>query len=129
MTHYLQILNGARAVTCVLLGVLTPTEPQPGNLCWVRVSGTCSGCTPCHHPHNSPTSTAAVMSNPTTVDNQQPYLAAFPQLLHNRGWNYDYELYIHISLISFVLLNSFKFIRGAISGPRSKRRDRSCYGW
>ena len=29
------------------------------------------------------------MSNPTTVDNQQPYLAAFPQLLHNRGWNYE----------------------------------------
>ena len=58
----------------------------PGNLgkathCWVRVSGTCSGPAPRVSPspgHNTPTtSTAVVMSNPTTGDSQQPYLSPY----------------------------------------------------
>ena len=70
---------------------------RPGNLgtdCPLSVSvGTCSEPAPCvtipTTPHNI--NSTAVMSNPTTVDNQQPYLATFPQQLlqqHNQGWNF-----------------------------------------
>ena len=62
-SHYLEILNGARAVTSVLLGVLTPTEPQPGNLSWAATAESVSV---------EPVQAAPRVTIPTTAQHQQP---------------------------------------------------------
>ena len=53
------------------------------------------------------------MSNPTTVDNQQPYLATFPQLLQNQDWNFEENC----SHPAALLLSEFlECMRGALLG-------------